>query len=96
MTQQVDKVQELPELTPRLVQVADHPVLTAADLPVLLTQSGDAGLKLFQDLQAALRDVTVQRCQPDPRVIETCELLSYRLQFLHGIADRVFPPHVTP
>ncbi|MEU5366694.1 hypothetical protein ABZ354_25030 [Streptomyces sp. NPDC005925] len=77
-TQKVDKVQELSELTPRLVQVADHSVLTAADFPVLLTQSGDAGLELFEDLQAALRDVTVQRCQPDRRVIETCELLSYR------------------
>ncbi|WP_240967884.1 hypothetical protein [Streptomyces composti] len=98
-TQNVDKVQELPELPSRLVQVADHPVLPAADLPVLLTQSGDARLELFQDLQAALRDVTVQCGQPDRRVIEaieTCELLSYRLQFLHGVAERVFPPHVTP
>ncbi|WP_254394138.1 hypothetical protein [Streptomyces buecherae] len=98
-TQKVDKVQELPELTPHLVQVAGHPVLTAADFPVILTQSGDAGLELFQDFQAALCDVTVQRCQPDRRVIETIEtgeLLSYRLQFLHGVAERVFPPHVTP
>ncbi|MFJ6661577.1 hypothetical protein ACIQNG_35295 [Streptomyces sp. NPDC091377] len=98
-TQNVDKVQELPELASRLVQVADHPVLTAADLPVLLTQSGDARLELLQDLQAALRDVTVQCGQPDGRVIETietCELLSYRLQLLHGVAERVFPPHVTP
>ncbi|WP_224318787.1 hypothetical protein [Streptomyces olivaceus] len=98
-TQNVDKVQELPELTPRLIQVADHPVLTATDLPVFLPQSGDARLELLQDLQAALRDVTVQCGQPDRRVIETietCELLSYRLQFLHGVAERFFPPHVTP
>ncbi|MFF9336904.1 MULTISPECIES: hypothetical protein [Streptomyces] len=95
-TQNVDEVQELPELASRLVQVTDHPVLSAADLPVLLTQSSDARLELFQDLQAALRDVTVQCGQPDCRVIETCELLSYRLQFLHGVAERVFPPHVTP
>ncbi|MFC8012711.1 hypothetical protein [Streptomyces cinereoruber] len=95
-TQNVDKVQELPEFPSRLVKVVDHPVLPAADLPVLLTQSGDARLELFQDLQAALCDVTVQCGQPDRRVIETCELLSYRLQFLHGVAERVFPPHVTP
>jgi hypothetical protein len=71
-TQNVDKVQELPELTPRLVQVADHPVLAATDLPVLLTQSGDACLELLQDLQAALREVTMQCGQPNRRVIETC------------------------
>ncbi|WP_239076312.1 hypothetical protein [Streptomyces sp. SID9913] len=98
-TQNVDKVQELPELASRLIQVADHSVLTAADLPVLLPQSGDACLELFQDFQAALRDVTVQCGQPDRRVIEaieTCELVSYRLQFPHSVAERVFPPHVTP
>lgn len=63
-TQNVDRVQELPELASCLVQVAGHPVLTATDLPVLIPQSGDAGLELLQDLQAALRDVTMQRCQP--------------------------------
>ncbi|MFG6299087.1 hypothetical protein, partial [Streptomyces rochei] len=36
-TQNVDKVKELPELTPRLIQIIDHPSLTATDLPVLLT-----------------------------------------------------------
>lgn len=92
----VDEVKQLPELAPRLVQVVDHPVLAAAHLPVLLAQSGDAPLDEFQDLQAALREVPVQRGQPDRRVVETFELLPYRFQFLHRAIERVFPPHVTP
>ncbi|MFD8362481.1 hypothetical protein [Streptomyces hygroscopicus] len=95
-TQDVDEVQELPELAPRLVQVVDHPVLAPTELSVLLAQSGDARLELFQDLQAALRKVTVQCCQPDRRVVETSKLLAYRLQFLLRVTERVFPPHVTP
>ncbi|MFJ2565816.1 hypothetical protein ACIO02_23150 [Streptomyces sp. NPDC087568] len=57
--QNVDKVQELPELAPRFVQVADHPVLAPAYLSVLFPEAGDASLDLLQDLQAALREVPV-------------------------------------
>ncbi|MFH9677324.1 hypothetical protein ACH4L5_34325 [Streptomyces sp. NPDC017405] len=97
--QNVNKVQELPELAPGLVQVADHPVLAPADLPVLLTQSGDTPLDLFEELQPALRKFAVQCCQPDSRIVETFEtreLFFYGLQFLHRFIERVFPPHVTP
>ncbi|MYU26221.1 hypothetical protein GTY84_31590 [Streptomyces sp. SID8352] len=82
-TQYVGEVQELPGLAPCPVQVTDHPVLSVTDLPVLLMQSGDARLELFKDLQAALHEATVQRGQPDRRVIETLkmfELLLYRLR----------------
>jgi hypothetical protein len=50
----------------------------------------------FEDLQAALGDLAVQCGQSDRRVVETLEVLPYRLQFLHRVAERVFPPHVTP
>ncbi|MFH9364943.1 restriction endonuclease [Streptomyces anulatus] len=65
------EVQQLPELTPRFVEVADHPVLAAAYLAVLLTHAGDAGLDEFQELQAALSDLPVQGGQPGRRVIKT-------------------------
>lgn len=95
----VGEVQQLPELAAGVVEVADHPVLAAAYLAVLLTQSGDASLYDFQDLQAGLGELAVQRGQPDRGVIETADRRQqspYRLEFLHRVIERGFPLHVTP
>ncbi|MER5556231.1 hypothetical protein ABT001_31980 [Streptomyces sp. NPDC002793] len=83
----VGEFQQLAELTPGFAEVADHPVLAAAYLAVLLAQSGDAYLDGLHDLQAALGDLCVQGGQPDRLVLKPGNRRQqgpYRLQFLHN------------
>ncbi|MFK0016284.1 hypothetical protein [Streptomyces sp. NPDC091027] len=74
-------------LLPALLQVGDHLVLAAAQLPVLLAQPGDAVLDDLLDLHPGLRELAVHRGQTHRRVVQSLQLLACSLQFPQRLID---------